>query len=156
MDTATNSKNAVQQVDEGSHDELTPSNPADAEQVARKQRQVNGCKTNPHQSGKKEFKVKDTPILVINDNGKFYATSGRCPHYDFPLEKGIYSRGKIRCPLHGSCYNVKTGDIEDYPTFGSLHTYDVKEQDGDLIINTTEKQLESTRRTPLCGIKSLS
>ncbi|KAK6037088.1 hypothetical protein COOONC_25407, partial [Cooperia oncophora] len=34
--------------------------------------------------------------------------------------------------------------------------FQVKEQDGDLIINTTEKQLESTRRTPLCGIKSLS
>ncbi|PIO60261.1 hypothetical protein TELCIR_18247, partial [Teladorsagia circumcincta] len=68
----------------------------------------------------------------------------------------IYSRGKIRCALHGSCYNVKTGDIEDYPTFDSLHTYEVKEQDGDLIINTTEKQLESERRTRMCNIKTLS
>ncbi|VDO74878.1 unnamed protein product [Haemonchus placei] len=75
---------------------------------------------------KKEFKVRDKPILVINDNGKFYATSGRCAHYDYPLEKGIYSHGKLRCFLHGACYNVKFGgDIEDYPGFDSIHTYDV-------------------------------
>ncbi|PIO67027.1 rieske [2Fe-2S] domain protein [Teladorsagia circumcincta] len=62
---------------------------------------------------KKEFKVREKPILVINDNGKFYATSG------------IYSNGRIRCALHGSCYTVKTGDIEDYPTFGNLPIYEV-------------------------------
>uniref|UniRef100_A0A7I4YVU7 Rieske domain-containing protein n=2 Tax=Haemonchus contortus TaxID=6289 RepID=A0A7I4YVU7_HAECO len=105
---------------------------------------------------KKEFKVREKPILVINDNGKFYATSGLCSHYDYPLEKGIYSRGKIRCALHGACFNVKTGDIEDYPGFDSIHTYDVKEQDGDLILNTTEKELESSRRTRMCAIKTLT
>ncbi|KAK6012752.1 rieske [2Fe-2S] domain protein, partial [Ostertagia ostertagi] len=106
---------------------------------------------------KKEFRVRQKPILVINDNGKFYATSGLCAHYEYPLEKGIYSHGKIRCVLHGSCYNVKTGDIEDYPSFDSLHTYEVKEDgEGDLVLTTTEKQLESERRTRMCGIKTLS
>ncbi|XGW02964.1 hypothetical protein V3C99_014739 [Haemonchus contortus] len=105
---------------------------------------------------KKEFKVREKPILVINDNGKFYATSGLCSHYDYPLEKGIYSRGKIRCALHGACFSVRTGDIEDYPGFDSIHTYDVKEQDGDLILNTTEKELESSRRTRMCAIKTLT
>ncbi|ETN69137.1 rieske [2Fe-2S] domain protein, partial [Necator americanus] len=96
---------------------------------------------------KKVFSVKGKPILVINDNGFFYATSGICSHYNFSLENGIYSQGKIRCPLHGACFNVKTGDIEDFPGFDSLNTYDVKEVDGNLVLNTTEQQLANSRRT---------
>ena len=42
------------------------------------------------------------------------------------LLTGIYSKGKIRCPLHGACFNVKTGDIEDYPGFDSLTPFQVR------------------------------
>ncbi|KAK6034276.1 rieske [2Fe-2S] domain protein [Cooperia oncophora] len=63
---------------------------------------------------KKTFLVKDKPILVINDNGTLYGISGL-----------IYCDGRIRCTLHGACYNVKTGELEDYPALDSLYTYDV-------------------------------
>ncbi|VDM52029.1 unnamed protein product [Angiostrongylus costaricensis] len=96
---------------------------------------------------KKTFYVREKPILVINDNGSLYAVTGICTHYNSSLENGIYSKGRIRCPLHGACFNVRTGDIEDYPGFDSLFSYEVKDINGDLILNTTEKQLENTRRT---------
>ncbi|CAJ0589901.1 unnamed protein product [Cylicocyclus nassatus] len=96
---------------------------------------------------KKVFTVREKPILVINDNGTFYATSGICAHYNSPFENGVYFKGKIRCPLHGSCYNVKTGDIEDYPGFDSIFTYDVKDVNGDLVLNTPEETMKSSRRT---------
>ena len=35
----------------------------------------------------------------------------------------------MRCPWHGACFNVKTGDIEDFPGLDSLHKYDVKVDD---------------------------
>ncbi|KIH50173.1 hypothetical protein ANCDUO_19750, partial [Ancylostoma duodenale] len=66
----------------------------------------------------------------------------------------IYSNGRIRCPLHGACFNVKTGDIEDYPGFDSLFTYDVQDVNGDLVLNTTEKELASARRTRKCNLKA--
>ncbi|KAK6756317.1 hypothetical protein RB195_014617 [Necator americanus] len=109
--------------------------------------EVIGKATDVPPGTKKVFSVKGKPILVINDNGFFYATSGICSHYNFSLENGIYSQGKIRCPLHGACFNVKTGDIEDFPGFDSLNTYDVKEVDGNLVLNTTEQQLANSRRT---------
>ncbi|KAE9419502.1 hypothetical protein Angca_009854 [Angiostrongylus cantonensis] len=96
---------------------------------------------------KKIFYVREKPILVINDNGSLYAVTGICTHYNYSLENGIYSKGRIRCPLHGACFNVRTGDIEDYPGFDSLFSYEVEDINGDLILNTTEKQLENTRRT---------
>ncbi|KAK6026326.1 rieske [2Fe-2S] domain protein [Ostertagia ostertagi] len=105
---------------------------------------------------KKVFTVREKPILVINDNGAFHAITGICSHYNFPLENGVYSNGRIRCPLHGACFNVKTGDLEDYPAFDSLFVYDVEEKDGDLILNTTEKQLEKARRTRKCSFTATS
>ncbi|EPB68029.1 hypothetical protein ANCCEY_12877 [Ancylostoma ceylanicum] len=66
----------------------------------------------------------------------------------------IYSNGKIRCPLHGACFNVKTGDIEDYPGFDCLFTYDVQDVNGDLVLNTTEKELASARRTRKSNLKA--
>lgn len=39
---------------------------------------------------------------------------------------------RVRCPFHGACFNVRTGDIEDYPGLDSLPTYKVKQ-----FLNTT-------------------
>ncbi|KAK5971241.1 Pyridine nucleotide-disulfide oxidoreductase [Trichostrongylus colubriformis] len=95
---------------------------------------------------KKIFVIKDKPVLVINDNGNYYGITGMCSYYD-SLEQGVYYNGRIRCALHGACYNVKTGELEDYPALDSLYTYDVKEQDGNIVLTTTEKQLQNIRRT---------
>uniref|UniRef100_A0A1I7V458 Rieske domain-containing protein n=1 Tax=Caenorhabditis tropicalis TaxID=1561998 RepID=A0A1I7V458_9PELO len=95
---------------------------------------------------KKTFEVRDRKILVINDAGKLFAINGVCSHYNFSLENGTYAKGRIRCPLHGACFNVRSGDIEDYPGFDSLHSYDVSVRDGDIILKTTEKKLSSDRR----------
>lgn len=32
---------------------------------------------------------------------------------------------RVRCPFHGACFNVKTGDIEEYPGLDSLPSYKV-------------------------------
>lgn len=69
------------------------------------------------------FEVRDRKVLVINDEGRIYAINGLCSHYNFSLENGTYAKGRIRCPLHGACFNVRSGDIEDYPGFDSLHSY---------------------------------
>ncbi|CAB3397598.1 unnamed protein product [Caenorhabditis bovis] len=100
---------------------------------------------------KKMFELYDRKILVINDNGSLYAINGLCSHYNFPLENGIYANGRIRCPLHGACFNVKTGDIEEYPGFDSLHTFDVRVENDSIILKTTEKILKTgDRRRRVC------
>lgn len=32
---------------------------------------------------------------------------------------------RVRCPFHGACFNVRTGDIEEYPGLDCLPTYKV-------------------------------
>uniref|UniRef100_A0A3B5M0K5 Apoptosis inducing factor mitochondria associated 4 n=1 Tax=Xiphophorus couchianus TaxID=32473 RepID=A0A3B5M0K5_9TELE len=45
---------------------------------------------------------------------------GRCTHYNAPLIMGTLVGDRVRCPIHGACFNVKTGDIEDYPGLDCL------------------------------------
>ncbi|GMR62513.1 hypothetical protein PMAYCL1PPCAC_32708, partial [Pristionchus mayeri] len=112
------------------------------------------CKAEEIPDGtKKEVEVRGRKILIINDGGKFMAINGLCSHYNWPLVTGIYYKGRVRCPLHGACFNTETGDIEDYPGFDSLHPFQVKKVGGDLVIRTTEKRLESDRRTKKSWLK---
>lgn len=38
---------------------------------------------------------------------------------------GVLSKGHVRCPWHGACFNIATGDIEDFPGLDSLPTFQV-------------------------------
>ena len=38
---------------------------------------------------------------------------------------GILSKGHVRCPWHGACFNIVTGDIEEFPGLDSLPTFQV-------------------------------
>lgn len=37
----------------------------------------------------------------------------------------MLSKGHLRCPWHGACFNIATGDIEDFPGLDSLPTFQV-------------------------------
>ena len=38
---------------------------------------------------------------------------------------GAYCNGRVRCPWHGACFNVKTGDIEEFPGLDSIQAFKV-------------------------------
>uniref|UniRef100_A0A8C1C630 AIF family member 3 n=1 Tax=Cyprinus carpio carpio TaxID=630221 RepID=A0A8C1C630_CYPCA len=63
--------------------------------------------------------------LLIKEHGEFFAMGHKCPHYGAPLVKGVLSKGHVRCPWHGACFNITTGDIEDFPGLDSLPTFQV-------------------------------
>lgn len=44
------------------------------------------------------------------------------------LKPGALVGERVRCPFHGACFNVRTGDIEEYPGLDSLPSYKVKTQ----------------------------
>jgi len=40
---------------------------------------------------------------------------------------GALCKGRVRCPWHGACFNLATGDIEDFPGLDSLQPYEVRQ-----------------------------
>uniref|UniRef100_A0A670K4X2 Rieske domain-containing protein n=1 Tax=Podarcis muralis TaxID=64176 RepID=A0A670K4X2_PODMU len=67
----------------------------------------------------REVEVAGHPVLLVRDHLQFSALGSRCTHAGAPLSKGYLGQGRIRCPWHGACFSLKTGDIEEYPTLDS-------------------------------------
>ncbi|XP_034181673.2 apoptosis-inducing factor 3 isoform X2 [Osmia lignaria lignaria] len=86
-------------------------------------------------------------VLLIKQKGELHAIGTKCTHYGALLHTGALGDGKIRCPWHGACFNIKTGDIEDYPGLDSLPCYQVNVDDSGLVrVKARRKDLELNRR----------
>ena len=74
----------------------------------------------------------DTPILVCNYDGAFYALEDRCSHEDFELSAGAFDGGEatIECVLHGARFDVRDGRALSAPAYAPVVTFPVKVEDG--------------------------
>ncbi|CAI2162998.1 14534_t:CDS:10 [Funneliformis geosporum] len=108
---------------------------------------------------KQEVAVGSSKVLISKIDGQIYATSSKCTHYGAPLAKGVLSyEGRITCPWHGACFNVKTGDIEDSPGMDNLQSFKVIIKDDDNVYVEVDEagkdfqSLKAGRRPPKCII----
>jgi 3-phenylpropionate/trans-cinnamate dioxygenase ferredoxin component len=58
-------------------------------------------------------------------DGKVYAVDDMCTHEDASLSKGSLHGKCVKCPLHGSRFDLNTGEALDEPAELPLKTYDV-------------------------------
>lgn len=92
--------------------------------------------------------VEEGKVLLAKVNGEVHALSPKCTHYGAPLAKGVLTPdGRLTCPWHGACFNVKTGDIEDAPAPDPLQKFDIVQKDGAVYIKGTEEQIKANKRT---------
>ncbi|KAG5870987.1 hypothetical protein JTB14_013458 [Gonioctena quinquepunctata] len=94
----------------------------------------------------KTFPLGDGEVLLVKQNGTISALGTKCTHYGAPLEKGALGDGRIRCPWHGACFSLTTGDIEDFPGLDSLPCYQVTIEGEDVKIRARKSLLISNKR----------
>src|SRR5690606_14912757 len=71
----------------------------------------------------------DTPILVVNLDGDFYAVEDQCTHEDFELSAGAISDGQVECTLHGARFDLRTGEALCAPAYAPVAKFPVKVED---------------------------
>ena len=71
-------------------------------------------------------------IGLYQMDGKIYALDDICTHAYACLSDGYIDEGQIECPLHGACFDIKTGKALTAPASIDLRSYPVK-IDGDQI-----------------------
>jgi 3-phenylpropionate/trans-cinnamate dioxygenase ferredoxin subunit len=86
----------------------------------------------------KRVQIGGRCILLANVNGRFYAVADTCTHEDASLSSGSLRGEFVKCPLHGSRFNVCTGQAMEEPAQEDLKTYPVRVQDGSILIGSTE------------------
>uniref|UniRef100_A0A8C4NPJ1 AIF family member 3 n=1 Tax=Dicentrarchus labrax TaxID=13489 RepID=A0A8C4NPJ1_DICLA len=94
--------------------------------------------TELSKSEMREVDLGSGRALLIKEHGEFSAMGHKCPHYGAPLVKGVLSKGHVRCPWHGACFNIATGDIEDFPGLDSLPTFQVRVEKDKVIIRANK------------------
>jgi NADPH-dependent 2,4-dienoyl-CoA reductase/sulfur reductase-like enzyme/nitrite reductase/ring-hydroxylating ferredoxin subunit len=85
-------------------------------------------------------------ILLLRENGKYYATGAKCSHYGAPLVNGSFCGGRVRCPWHGACFNIKNGDIEDFPGLDSIPSFEVVITGGQIHVRANKSKLDHAKR----------
>lgn len=78
----------------------------------------------------------DSGVLVANIEGVLYAVEGTCTHEEWSLAEGVlydFDRSVV-CSLHGSRFDLASGEVIDAPATRPLRTYPVSVESGRLII----------------------
>ncbi|XP_063704764.1 apoptosis-inducing factor 3 isoform X2 [Culicoides brevitarsis] len=114
------------------------------------------CKeTDLNENEMKTFELGDHgKVLVVKQHGQFKAVGTKCSHYGAPLVTGSLGDGRVRCPWHGACFNLTTGDIEDFPGADSLPCYQVNvEKNGDVKVRARKTELETNKRVKKLALR---
>ena len=76
--------------------------------------------------------VGNHTIAVYNVDGELYATDNTCTHAFAMLSDGFLEGDIVECPLHGGCFNVKTGEGQGAPVTEDIKTYPVRVVDDNI------------------------
>ena len=83
--------------------------------------------------------VNGEELALFNLDGQLYAIGNVCTHAYTHLTEGDFyedMRGwVVECPLHGSQFDVTTGEAVSLPATGNAGKYDVKVVDGQILVS---------------------
>ena len=81
------------------------------------------------------FDVNDTPVAVAHcDDGSYHAVYDECSHAQIALSEGEVDGCTLECWLHGSRFDVRTGQPSGPPAMEPVPVYPVEVRDGDLYV----------------------
>ena len=70
--------------------------------------------------------VGEKRLMIVNVNGKLYATDRICTHEEADLSTGFLMGSVVTCPLHLSRFDVVSGEVQNAPASVPLKTYGLK------------------------------
>jgi nitrite reductase/ring-hydroxylating ferredoxin subunit len=86
----------------------------------------------------KRIDVRGRRILLANVDGRYCAADDTCTHEEASLSTGVLQGELVKCPLHGSRFNVCTGKALEEPAEENLRTYPVRLEGGRILIDLRE------------------
>ncbi|MBC8153181.1 MAG: FAD-dependent oxidoreductase [Bacteroidetes bacterium] len=97
------------------------------------------CQVSDLQDGQmKEVKVGETDVLIAKSDGEFFATHAKCTHYQAPLATGILHNGRITCPWHNACFDLRSGHRLEAPALNALPAYAVRIEGANVLVRVPD------------------
>lgn len=73
-------------------------------------------------------------ILLANVDGNVFAVDDICSHAYASLSEGDLNGEEVECPLHGSAFNVTTGEALTPPADDNLRAFQVRVEGQDILL----------------------
>src|ERR1700752_3950361 len=80
-------------------------------------------------------RIDNPPIAVFNVEGALLASSDICTHAEASLSEGHVDGQTVECPLHGACFDLRTGEALTPPATEPVQTFAVVLQDDDVFVD---------------------
>jgi 3-phenylpropionate/trans-cinnamate dioxygenase ferredoxin subunit len=68
------------------------------------------------------------------EDGEVFAIDDTCTHQDASLADGFLEGCEVECPLHASCFDLRTGEPSGPPARTPVGTHGVLVQDGTIFV----------------------
>ena len=91
--------------------------------------------------------VGDTPVVLVRQGDEVHALRDECTHAELALSDGEVTRKGIECFLHGSCFDLRTGEPTNLPATEPVSVYPVRVEGEDVLVDT-EADAASVDRLP--------
>jgi len=82
----------------------------------------------------KMVEVGENQILLANVAGNIWACDNICTHAGAPLSEGELDEDQVECPLHGSVFDVVTGEVIGPPAAENLRLFQVTIEGPDILV----------------------
>ena len=82
------------------------------------------------EGGAKCVTVNAKPYALFKVAGTVYCLDNRCTHVGGPLCQGALAGSIVTCPLHGSRFDVRTGQVVGPPARTPVRSYPVAVENG--------------------------
>ena len=79
--------------------------------------------------------------LFQHEDGNFYAVEVWCSHQKVSLMNGDLEDYELMCPLHGACFDVRTGKHLSLPAVKPIESYPVKREEDRILIEVDDSHL---------------
>lgn len=83
----------------------------------------------------KRVEAEGRKLLLCNTEGGHFCIDEMCSHEDYSLWFGCIKGKSIKCSLHGSYFDLASGQPLNEPADCPLKTYAVKIEDGRVWVN---------------------
>ncbi len=76
------------------------------------------------------LRIGDQQVCVVRLEDGIFAINDICTHEYALLSDGYYEEGKLECPLHQACFEIRTGRALNEPADVDVATYPTKVEAG--------------------------
>jgi 3-phenylpropionate/trans-cinnamate dioxygenase ferredoxin subunit len=79
--------------------------------------------------------VDEVDVALVRDGNDFYAIRDECSHANIALSEGDVDGCLIECWLHGSTFDLRTGEPTTLPAFEPVPIYPVRVEGEELHVD---------------------